>query len=126
MLPVTLALIGLMFVFSSLLYRHAWADLKARRQYYKRQRDASLDEPSELSIIEAQLHDARPNLEGRLSVPVECHGGLFDGAVGQTGISKPGDLFSCEGPEGKAVYMLSIFTKGSWKAQALTLETTKL
>tara|TARA_R110001606_G_scaffold99934_1_gene220122 strand:+ start:14085 stop:14465 length:381 start_codon:yes stop_codon:yes gene_type:complete len=126
MVSFTLALVALLFVVSSLLHRHAWADLKGRREYAKRQRSASLDQPSQLGIMEAQLHDARPNLEGRLSVPVECHGGLFDGAVGQTGISKPGDIFSCEGPEGKAVYMLSIFTKGSWKAQALTLETTKL
>lgn len=126
MFSVTLALVALMFVCSFLLHQHAWADLKARRRYYKRQRSASLDKPSQLAITEAQLRNARPNLEGRLSVPVECHGGLFDGAVGQTGISKPGDLFCCEGPEGKAVYMLSIFTKGSWKAQALTLETTKL
>ena len=126
MLPVTLALIALMFLLSYLLHKHAAADLQKRREYYKRQRNASLDQPSELSIMEAQLHDARPNLEGRLSVPVECHGGLFDGAVGQTGISKPGDLFTAEGPEGRAVYMLSIFTQGSWKAQALTLETTKL
>ena len=126
MVSVTLALVALLFVVSSLLHRHAWADLKARRQYYKRQRARSLDEPSELAITEAQLRNARPNLEGRLSVPVECHGGLFDGAVGQTGISKPGDLFTAEGPEGKAVYLLSIFTQGSWKAQALTLETTKI
>lgn len=121
MLPVTLALIALMMVCSSLLYRHAWADLKARRQYYKRQRARSLNEPSELAIMQAQLHDGRPNLEGKISVPVQCHGGLFDGAVGQTGISKPGDLFSCEGPEGEAVYMLAVYTEGSWKAQALTL-----
>ena len=149
MLTISIGLIVLFCLASFRFHRDASRDLKSLKEYAQRLKDSSLQDfdhllsrinskvekggCSELASVKdclatigSQLHSARPNEEGKLSVPVLCHGGLFNGAVGQTGISKPGDLFSCEGPEGKAVYMLSIFTEGSWKAQALTNETTKI